>query len=237
MTFESLWPLAFLLAIPIIIIFYLLVPKGKDTKVSSNLLWNKLFVNRQSKTFLEKFLHNILMYMQIVIALLLVLALMTPYINRKGSTNSNVILVLDTSGSMQIVDGSGKSRLELAKKAIEQEIADAQGSTFSLITTHADETELLAVSVTDERQLTQTLDKVNCSDSDGSLSETEDTIDSLCAQQEDGKKTSVLVYTDGIGAADTKNLEDRFHASIYVMGEAADNGANDFLSCVRDENG
>ena len=52
MTFESLWPLAFLLAIPIIIIFYLLVPKGKDTKVSSNLLWNKLFVNRQSKTFL-----------------------------------------------------------------------------------------------------------------------------------------------------------------------------------------
>ena len=111
MTFESLWPLAFLLAIPIIIIFYLLVPKGKDTKVSSNLLWNKLFVNRQSKTFLEKFLHNILMYMQIVIVLLLVLALMTPYINRKGSTNSNVILVLDTSGSMQIVDGSGKSRL------------------------------------------------------------------------------------------------------------------------------
>ena len=237
MTFESLWPLAFLLAIPIIIIFYLLVPKGKDTKVSSNLLWNKLFVNRQSKTFLEKFLHNILMYMQIVIALLLVLALMTPYINRKGSTNSNVILVLDTSGSMQIVDGSGKSRLELAKEAIEQEIADSQGSTFSLITTHADETELLAVSVTDERQLTQALDKVNCSDSDGSLSETEDTIDSLCAQQEDGKKTSVLVYTDGIGAADTKNLEDRFHASIYVMGEAADNVANDFLSCVRDENG
>ena len=91
--------------------------------------------------------------------------------------------------------------------------------------------------MTDERQLTQTLDKVNCSDSDGSLSETEDTIDSLCAQQEDGKKTSVLVYTDGIGAADTKNLEDRFHASIYVMGEAADNVANDFLSCVRDENG
>lgn len=132
MTFESLWPLAFLLAIPIIIIFYLLVPKGKDTKVSSNLLWNKLFVNRQSKTFLEKFLHNILMYMQIVIALLLVLALMTPYINRKGSTNSNVILVLDTSGSMQIVDGSGKSRLELAKKAIEQEIADSQGAHFPL---------------------------------------------------------------------------------------------------------
>ena len=54
MTFESLWPLAFLLAIPIIIIFYLLVPKGKDTKVSSNLLWNKLFVNRQSKTFFRK---------------------------------------------------------------------------------------------------------------------------------------------------------------------------------------
>ena len=88
MTFESLWPLAFLLAVPIIIIFYLIVPKGKDTKISSNLLWNKLFVNRQSKTFLEKFLHNILMYLQIVVALLLVLALMTPYMNRKGNSNA-----------------------------------------------------------------------------------------------------------------------------------------------------
>ena len=71
MIFESLWPLAFLLAVPVVVILYLLVPKGTDTPVSSNLLWKKLFYNEQSKTFWEKFLHNLLMYLQIVILLLL----------------------------------------------------------------------------------------------------------------------------------------------------------------------
>ena len=65
MIFESLWPLAFVLAVPIIIVLYLLVPKGKEYKISSNLLWKKLYQNQQSKTFLEKFIHNLLMYLQI----------------------------------------------------------------------------------------------------------------------------------------------------------------------------
>ena len=33
MIFESLWPLAFLLAVPVVVILYLLVPKGTDTSV------------------------------------------------------------------------------------------------------------------------------------------------------------------------------------------------------------
>lgn len=100
MIFESLWPLALLLSVPIVVILYLLKPKGKDYRISSNLLWDKLFKNQQSKTFLEKFIHNLLMYLQIFILLLMVLALMSPYIHREGRTEGNVILVLDTSGSM-----------------------------------------------------------------------------------------------------------------------------------------
>ena len=100
MIFESLWPLALLLSVPIVVILYLLKPKGKDYRISSNLLWDKLFKNQQSKTFLEKFIHNLLMYLQIFILLLMVLALMSPYIHREGRTEGNVILVLDTSRSM-----------------------------------------------------------------------------------------------------------------------------------------
>lgn len=57
MIFESLWPLAFLLAIPVVVILYLLVPKGTDTPVSSNLLWKKLFImnslKRSGKSFAQ----------------------------------------------------------------------------------------------------------------------------------------------------------------------------------------
>ena len=77
MIFENLWPLAFLAAVPIIIILYLLKPKGEDHLISSNLLWQKLLKNEQSKTFFEKFVHNILMYLQILTVMLLVVALMS----------------------------------------------------------------------------------------------------------------------------------------------------------------
>ena len=79
MMFESFWPLIFLAAVPIIIILYLLKPRGEDYRISSNLLWQKLLKNEQSRTFFEKFIHNILMYLQILIVALLVVALMSPF--------------------------------------------------------------------------------------------------------------------------------------------------------------
>ena len=91
MIFESLWPLFLLAAVPIIIILYLLKPKGEDYRISSNLLWQKILKNQQSKTFFEKFIHNILMYVQILIVLLLVLALMSPFIHMMGKSGGRKV--------------------------------------------------------------------------------------------------------------------------------------------------
>ena len=44
MIFESLWPLAFLLAVPVVVILYLLVPKGTDTPVSSESVVEEAFL-------------------------------------------------------------------------------------------------------------------------------------------------------------------------------------------------
>lgn len=132
MIFESLWPAAFLSAVPVVIILYLLRPRGKDYRVSSNLLWDKLFRNRQSKTVLEKFLHNILMYLQILILVLLVLSLMSPYIRREGKSRGNVILVFDTSGSMQHDAGDGKTRMERALGEAKSLIASSEETVFPL---------------------------------------------------------------------------------------------------------
>lgn len=93
----------FLAAVPIIIILYLLKPKGTDYLISSNLLWKKLLKNEQSRTFFEKFVHNILMYLQIVIIALLVVALMSPFIQINGHSGGRKVLLIDTSASMQHV--------------------------------------------------------------------------------------------------------------------------------------
>ena len=133
MIFESLWPLAFLLAVPVVVILYLLVPKGTDTPVSSNLLWKKLFYNEQSKTFWEKFLHNLLMYLQIVILLMLILALMAPFVQRKGTGSTDVVYLIDTSGSMKHLTKGGNTRLGEAVSEIKEQIAASDGAKISIL--------------------------------------------------------------------------------------------------------
>lgn len=151
MIFESLWPLAFLLAVPVVVILYLLVPKGTDTPVSSNLLWKKLFYNEQSKTFWEKFLHNLLMYLQIVILLLLILALMAPFIQRKGTGSTDVVYLIDTSGSMKHLTKGGNTRLGEAVSEIKEQIAASDGAKISIVTCDGTGTNLLAVHTSEKK--------------------------------------------------------------------------------------
>jgi Mg-chelatase subunit ChlD len=224
MIFESLLPLLLLIAVPIVVIFYLLVPKGKDFRISSNILWEKLFKNRQSKTFLEKFIHNLLMYLQIFIILVLIFALMSPYIKSRGNTGGSVVFVLDTSGSMQHENEDGTTRLDEAKEEIKGYLDSAENGTFSLVTTSAAGTDLLAVGSADAQSIVRILDQVECTDADGNLSDAVGTVQSLEAE-------SVIVFTDGVGAATASDLEQLDGASICVVGGECQNVANTFLTC------
>ena len=242
MIFESLWPLALLLAVPVVIILYLLKPKGKDHKISSNLLWEMLFKNQQSKTFLEKFIHNILMYLQILIILLLVLALMSPYIHRQGRSDGNVILVLDTSGSMQHDAGDGRTRIEEAVEQARSLIAASDETVFSIVTNDCMGTNLLAVGVKDKNSLYAVLNQIECCDGQGNLTDAEGVVETLRgAGVQNGENTTnpeVIVFTDGNSAEEAMSFSEYFDAKILVMGHKVSNVSNNFLSyvnAVRDE--
>ncbi len=234
MIFESLWPFALLLAVPVVIILYLLKPRGKDHRISSTLLWEILFKNQQSKTFLEKFVHNILMYLQILIILLLVLALMSPYIRRQGNSGGSMVLVLDTSASMQHDAGSGKTRLEEAVEQAKSLIAASEGTSFSIVTNDCMGTELLAVGIKDKGSLYEALDQAECCDGAGDLSDAESVVETLLtAADGSGKEpetAQVVVFTDGIGASKADGLAEHFDARVLVTGKKVSNVANNFLS-------
>ena len=55
MTFEILWPLIFAVAVPIIILLYLLRPKGTRKVVPSNLIWRRLAGANTQASFLQRF--------------------------------------------------------------------------------------------------------------------------------------------------------------------------------------
>ncbi len=243
MIFENLWPLAMLLAVPVIIILYLLKPRGKDQRVSSILLWDQLFRNQQSKTFLEKFIHNILMYLQILMVLLLVLALMSPYILRQGSGRGNMVLVLDTSGSMQHDTGNGRTRIEEAVEQAKGLVSSLDGGVFSIVTSDCMGSNLLAAGVKDRQSLYAALDQIQCCDGPGDLRGAEglvealrgtasQPVDSAVAQGKEQAPAEVIVFTDGTGAEDAGNFAALFDARVMVMGGQVSNVANNFLSYV-----
>lgn len=232
--FESLLPLALLLpAVLLVVILYLLKPKGRDYKISSNLLWDKLFKNQESKTFFEKFVHNILMYLQILVIFLLVLALMSPYLQSEGKNGGDVILVFDISGSMQHDTGEGRTRLDEALRRAEDIIASSEETAFSVIISDCMGANLLAAGVKDKSRLYELLGQIECCDGEGRLQAAEGIVDTLRgnkAQSEDAAPAEVIVFTDGNGAEDAMSFSEYFDARVIVVGDKVSNVANNFLS-------
>ena len=231
MIFESLWPLFLLAAVPIIILLYLLKPKGTDYLISSNLLWKKLLKNEQSRTFFEKFVHNILMYLQILIVVLLVVALMSPLIQLNGHRGGRKILLMDTSASMQHVGASGKSRLQEAVEQACDYVQTAQNTRFSIATVDAAGARILAVDITDTNSLMRTLRSLVCSDSGGSLTQAQGVLDTLAGDAKEGENmTDLLVYTDSAGVADFEELRTSGQKELYISGSAVANVANEYTA-------
>lgn len=58
-----------------------------------------------------------------------------------------------------------------------------------------------------------------------------------CRKRQKNDLADVIVYTDGIGAKQTKNLKSQLQATIRVVGSPVSNVANTFLSCTKDSSG
>lgn len=85
MGIVRLWPALLAVLIPGIVLLYLLKQKVKNQKISALNLWREAYENIQASTPWEKFRNNILMYLQIAALILLIIALMSPYITGGNS--------------------------------------------------------------------------------------------------------------------------------------------------------
>ncbi len=221
MVFSSMWPLAFLAVIPIIIILYLLKPRGTDTEISSNILWEKLFKNVASKTFFEKFVQDLLMYLQILIMIILVLALMAPQIMLRTRTGGSTVLVIDNSLSMQHAGADGRSRLDEAKARALSYVTAATGD-VSVISVSG-ESRILIASTRDNSSLKSVISGLNAADREGSFADAYQMIDSLHADH-------VVVYTDGDGVEGVSEYAQELKAQVINVGKPVYNVSLDYMA-------
>lgn len=104
----------FALALPVVVVFYLLKRKRVVKLVSSTLLWQKFLAETQASAPFQKLRHNWLLILQLLLLALAVLALMRPYFKGNSRETNLRVLILDGSASMQATDET-PSRFERAR--------------------------------------------------------------------------------------------------------------------------
>ena len=229
MTFATLLPLIMLVGVPVIIILYLMKPKGTRKVVPSLLLWKNAERNDQSMTFSKRLINNILMILEILTLILLMLAAMSPAIKRgvSGSVKST-ILVIDTSGSMQFQDENGRTRLEEAILDAKDFVETSSGD-VSIITCDSS-IQVLVNGSKDKQKLKRILSGIKATDTAGDISKASGIIESL-------EKEDVIVFTDGNGAAGLEEMASGMSMDIKVYGEVVQNVGLTQMSMKKNDSG
>ena len=193
MKFLYLWPLALLVLIPIIIIMYLLKQKAVDHPFSSLFLWKEMYKNMQANTPWEKLKKNLLMYLQLATVLILIFALMSPYIKSETTSAGHVVLVLDTSGSMNTKYDDGHTRMEVAVSEAIDYVDKLPGDTSISIITSDKEAVLVLTDSVDKSLAKRRLNAIEATNYMGDCSFGMEMAESMIAQWETAE---VVYFTD-----------------------------------------
>ena len=201
MTFIYPLGLLGLIAVPILIVIYILQSKFTEQTVPSTYLWHlsEKFLKRRNP--LSGLTGIISLILQILTVILVSLAIARPVFTLPGAAK-DYHFILDASSSMTMTEGK-KTRFELAKDKIEDVIyGSADGSTYSLTLVSGDEIVLFS----GVRDKDSAIELVNGAEPNNTALSHEDLLSS--AQRVFDANTSTLVYvvTDR-SYAETQNLE------------------------------
>lgn len=213
MTFLYPYALFALLAIPVLIIIYILKNKYKEETAPSTYIWDLSEKFLKKRNPLHRFEHLLSLIVQILTIAGLSIALAHPQIVLKGQTD-NIVFVLDGSASMkmkarqygedgkpltEVVDKeevpvySEKTRFEMAKDQIIQMVDSADsGSSFSLIYA-AEETRAVCTNIANHETFKSFLDTVSVTNASSNLDEAMSEAQKLFS---DGKASACYVATD-----------------------------------------
>lgn len=153
MGIVNLWPLFFSITIPMVVLLYILKRKYKEKEISSSLLWMEAYKNTSANTPWEKLKINIMMFLQILILALIILALMSPYLKFGQKTYKNIIVVIDNTASMSALYDGEKTRLEEGKNLAEEYIKNSKEENESYIISYNGENDYDVVN--DFKDITQ----------------------------------------------------------------------------------
>jgi len=202
MNFYS--PLAFLslLGLIPIVIMYLLKKQHQDLYISSNYLWQRAIKDIEANRPWQKLKKNLLLILQLIIFTLLALSLAKPYIFSERLGDGNLVIVIDTSASMQ-TNYEKKTRLEVAKDEAKAIIDNLSPESYVTLISMDKGPRIIASNTNDKNLLKSRLSSIKASDSSDNIGETLSLLRAI-VKEEDG--TKIILYTDKPVVHDINNL-------------------------------
>lgn len=135
-TIANAWWL--LLLVPLLV-FYFLRLKRPRVEISSLVLWQAVVNDQRVNSPFQKFRRNILLWLQMAVLILLIVAAMQPFVPSTAEQANYQPVLIDCSASMAATDRvTGKTRLDLAKERV-SELVDRLNpdQRISLIAVHS----------------------------------------------------------------------------------------------------
>jgi hypothetical protein len=221
---NFLAPLAFAFAasIPVVIVFYLLKRKRVVKLVSSTLLWQKFLADTQASAPFQKLRKNWLLYLQILLLALAVLALARPFIKTTATPSQKRVVILDGSASMQATDET-PSRFEKARAEALKWVDSLRTSDEMVVILAGANTEVRASATTDKAALRRALENCQPSDSPTRLVPALKMAESLIRDLDRKLNPEIHLFSDG-AVPELSDFENKALPLIYhKVGQRADN--------------
>ncbi|HUF06834.1 MAG TPA: BatA and WFA domain-containing protein [Candidatus Binatia bacterium] len=221
-----------LLALPVIVAFYMLRLRRRDVPVGSTFLWQQLIRDVEANAPWQRLRFSWLLLVQLLIALVVVLAATRPYTASESDLAENVVLIVDTSASMATRTDDEDRMASARERAAEVVGRLPQGGRVTVVA--AADTASVLVSETDDHDAALgAIAGITATQLPGGLTDAFALASALAARDSD---STIVVVTDASGG---RLPEVGVGAPVLVerIGESDANQAIAALSALRRSGG
>jgi hypothetical protein len=172
--FLSSWTIpaaAAALTIPPLILLYFLKLRRRPQPISSTLLWKRAVEDLQVNAPFQRLRRNLLLFLQLLILILAILAIAKPVLNLPEERESTIIFLIDNSASMSTVEPSGMTRLAMAKHEAGRMVEALGRHERAMVIAFNAEARALGPFTQDKNQLLRQIDSIDPTDGLSRMSE------------------------------------------------------------------
>lgn len=148
------------LTVPPLIALYFLKLKRSVRLVPSTLLWKKSVEDLHVNSPFQRLRSSLLLVLQLLVLILAALALGKPMLEMAITHESTIIILVDQSASMAVVEADGRTRLEIAKEQAMRVVDGMDDDSRAMVIAFCDRATVVSSFDTDQQALKNKIDSI-----------------------------------------------------------------------------